>query len=63
MKCNVGKADRWFRVIVGVLILLIGWYAQSWWGWIGFVPILTGAIRRCPLYVPLKISTCGKDPS
>lgn len=63
MKCNIGKTDRWVRFIAGAVMLLAGFYYQSWWGLIGVVPILSGAIRWCPLYVPLKISTCGKDPS
>ena len=55
--CNEGKADRIVRVVLG--LALIGWgvAAQNWWGAVGLVPLLTGAIGFCPLYLPLKIDT------
>jgi|WetSurMetagenome_2_1015567.scaffolds.fasta_scaffold847629_2 hypothetical protein len=63
MKCNIGSIDRLFRIVVGVVILGAGYYYGSYWGLIGLLPILTAIIRWCPAYVPLKISTCGKDGS
>lgn len=57
MKCNVGKKDRLFRIITGLAIIFAGVYMQSWWGCIGFIPLLTGIIRWCPVYAPLGIST------
>jgi hypothetical protein len=57
MKCNVGKTDRVLRIAVGLCIIGFGLATQSWWGVIGIVPLLTGIIRWCPAYVPLKIST------
>jgi hypothetical protein len=61
MKCNVGKSDRMFRIILGVIIILAGVYFQNWWGAIGVVPIVTGFIRRCPAYVPFGLSTCKEE--
>ena len=61
MKCNVGGADRMIRIIAGVVIILLGFYFQSWWGAVGIVPILTGALRWCPAYVPFGFSTCEAD--
>ena len=58
MKCNVGKTDRVFRIIMGIIIILAGFYYQSWWGAVGIVPILTGSIRWCPAYIPFGFSTC-----
>lgn len=58
MKCNVGPADRLLRIVVGVVILGLGYYYKSYWGLIGIIPILVAIIRWCPLYVPFKISTC-----
>ncbi|KAB2879119.1 DUF2892 domain-containing protein [bacterium] len=57
MKCNVGNADRMFRIIGGLVIIALGFIYQSWWGVIGVLPILTGTLRWCPLYLPFKIST------
>jgi len=59
MKCNVGKTDKMFRIILGVVIILVGFYFQSWWGAIGVIPIVTGFIRWCPAYLPFGFSTCG----
>ncbi len=61
MKCNVGKTDRVFRIVLGVIIILAGFYYQSWWGAVGLVPILTGSIRWCPAYIPFGFSTCETD--
>ena len=60
MKCNVGKADKIIRLILGAGIIAVGVYFQSWWGAIGAVPILTALIGWCPAYVPFGISTSGK---
>jgi len=61
MKCNVGKTDKMFRIILGVIIILAGVYSQSWWGAVGVVPIVTGFIRWCPAYLPFGFSTCGDE--
>jgi hypothetical protein len=61
MKCNVGKTDKMFRIILGVIIILAGVYFQSWWGAVGVVPIVTGFIRWCPAYIPFGFSTCESD--
>jgi len=57
MKKNVGKIDRTIRIIIGIAVIAAGIYFKSWWGIIGVVPIFTGLIRFCPLYVPFKIAT------
>ena len=57
MKCNVGKTDRLIRIIIGLVILVLGYIYSSWWGIIGLVPLLTGLFRWCPAYLPCKIST------
>ncbi len=57
MKKNIGKTDKIIRVIIGVVIIALGIVYQSWWGLIGFVPLITALISWCPLYVPFKMST------
>ncbi len=57
MKCNVGKTDRLIRIIIGLVILVLGYIYSSWWGIVGLVPLLTGLFRWCPAYLPCKIST------
>ena len=57
MKCNMGKADRILRAIVGVAVIAVGYYYQSWWGALGLIPLLTSVVSFCPLYLPFKLST------
>ena len=59
MKANVGTIDRVLRAVVGlVLIGLAATDTIGVWGWIGVVPLATGAIGWCPLYTVLGIKTC-----
>ena len=59
MTCNMGRGDRIFRGLLGIVILAVGLYYQSWWGLVGLVPLLTGVLRICPAYLPFGISTCS----
>ncbi|MFC4483563.1 hypothetical protein D3C87_1721860 [compost metagenome] len=62
MERNEGGADRVLRMAVG--IGLVGAAATSLigpWGWIGLVPLLTGAVGYCPLYRLFNLSTCPRN--
>jgi len=59
MKQNIGKIDKIIRWIIGLVIISAGVYFRSWWGLLGFVPIVTASISLCPLYLPFGISTCN----
>ena len=61
MKCNMGKADRIIRGIVGIGVIGAGVYFQNWWGAIGIVPLGTALIGWCPAYYPFGISSCKTD--
>lgn len=59
MKANVGGIDRIARIVFGlVLIALAATGTIGAWGWIGLVPLATGAIGFCPLYPLIGLSTC-----
>ncbi len=59
MKTNVGGIDRLLRIVLGlVLIALAVTGTIGAWGWIGIVPVLTGALATCPLYTVLGFNTC-----
>lgn len=63
MKINVGNAERIARVIAGLgLIALAATGTVGAWGWIGVVPVLTGAFGICPAYTLIGINTC-KTPN
>ncbi|MFN3826787.1 MAG: DUF2892 domain-containing protein [Micavibrio sp.] len=57
MKCNVGKTDRALRIAIGSLIIILGLYTHSWIAVLGFIPLVTGLVKWCPLYVPFKITS------
>lgn len=57
MKCNIGTTDRTIRILLGIVILALGLIFKSWWGLIGIIPLATGFIRLCPLYLPFRFST------
>jgi hypothetical protein len=64
MKKNMGNIDRAVRLIVAVLIVIL-YFTQTITGTLGIVLLivagvfaLTSFISFCPLYAPLKISTC-----
>ena len=63
MKTNVGGIDRVLRIILGVIMISAGVYLHSWWGAIGAIPLLTGLIRWCPLYMPFGLSSCAVSES
>jgi hypothetical protein len=63
MTCNMGRADRILRGILGIAILVAGLYLQSWWGLIGIIPLGTSILGWCPAYVPFKINTGAKAKS
>ncbi len=59
MRSNEGMLDRGLRIGGG--LLLIGLAAAGVvgaWGYIGVVPLVTGAVGLCPLYSILGINTC-----
>ncbi|MBI5121270.1 MAG: DUF2892 domain-containing protein [Rhodospirillales bacterium] len=59
MSKNVGGIDRILRIVVGLALIgatLAGLIGV--WGWIGIVPLATGAIGWCPAYLPFGLKTC-----
>ncbi|MCB9942290.1 MAG: DUF2892 domain-containing protein [Geminicoccaceae bacterium] len=62
---NVGPVDRMFRLIAGIILLLLPFIVDlggSWLGWaapiVGIILMLTGFLRFCPAYTLLGIKTC-----
>lgn len=61
MVCNVGGIDRILRIIIGLIIIALGIYFESFLGLIGLIPLFTAIFKICPLYLPLKLSTCKSE--
>lgn len=56
---NEGTLDRTLRVVAGLALIGLAWSGTiGAWGWIGLVPLATGAVGVCPLYSLLGIRTC-----
>lgn len=66
---NVGMIDRAARALIGVTALILaftvfhvttGEIPGVIAAVLGVVMLLTAAIGMCPLYVPMKVSTCKR---
>ena len=61
MKSNVGGVDKILRIVVGLVLIGLALAGIGVpWTWIGVVPLVTGLINFCPLYMLLGASTCKK---
>lgn len=69
MNCckNVGTIDRTVRIVIGIVAIVLafttlglatGAVAGIVAALVGVVMLATAAMGICPLYVPLKLSTC-----
>jgi hypothetical protein len=57
---NEHPIERGVRILVGLGLLGIAFFGpKTPWGFIGILPLLTGAVGTCPLYSLLGVSTCG----
>jgi hypothetical protein len=59
---NVGSVDRVLRVVLGLALIIVGFFvlgstAGIVIGVIGFIPLLTGLAGWCPLYLLFHVST------
>jgi hypothetical protein len=52
-RTNVGPPDRIVRIVLGVGLVFTGPFSA--WGWLGFVPLMTGLTGACPIYHMLGI--------
>ena len=59
MPLNESTIDRALRVILGIAILSLAFVGpHTMWGYLGLVPLITGAVGSCPLYTVFGFSTC-----
>jgi hypothetical protein len=59
---NVGSLDRIVRVVLGLALIIVGFFVLGGTagiviGVIGFIPLLTGLTGWCPLYLLFHLST------
>ena len=61
-KQNAGRMDRVLRIALGIAMAAIGLFVLKGTtgtvlGIIGLIPLATGLVGFCPLYLPWKFST------
>ena len=61
-KQNLGTVDRAIRIAAGIVLaaiamLVLKGTASTVVGIIAVIPLATGLVGFCPLYVPFKLST------
>lgn len=68
MTCNVGGADRFARVVLGIAGIIVG-FSLPWTSWrivsfaVAAIALVTAAIAYCPVNRILHINTCEhEDP-
>ncbi|MBA3060007.1 MAG: DUF2892 domain-containing protein [Gammaproteobacteria bacterium] len=59
MKTNEGGLDRILRIVAGLALIGLTLNGNiGVWGWVGVVPLATGALGWCPLYSLLGLNSC-----
>ena len=61
-KQNVGTTDRGVRIALGIILAAVGMLVLKGTtgtvvGIVALIPLITGIVGFCPLYVPFKLST------
>ncbi len=61
-KQNIGTVDRAVRIALGIVLAAIGMLvlkgtAGTVVSVVALIPLITGVVGFCPLYVPFKFST------
>lgn len=71
MTRNIGAADRMIRLVAGIVLILLPLLtrfaaATPWLWWaaliVGVAMLGAAALRSCPLYTLLGVSTCPLRP-
>ncbi|AGZ81880.1 DUF2892 domain-containing protein [Campylobacter fetus] len=53
------KTERILRIILGLIILAVGWFFySSLWALIGLIPLITGLVGFCPIYRMIGKQSC-----
>lgn len=62
MKANVGGIDKWARITIGALLVILALTGTiGLWGYLGLIPLLTGVLNYCPAYQVFGIRTCPRQ--
>ena len=60
---NVGALDQTIRLFLGTALVMMWIFGPlGWWGILGFLPLVTGLTRVCPVYPLFGLNTCPAPP-
>jgi hypothetical protein len=57
---NIGTADKWIRMVVGIGLLALTFVITSNWRWLGLIgvmPLGTALLNFCPIYMLIGINS------
>jgi hypothetical protein len=60
VQVNIGRVERYGRILVGFGLLGMGLFLSTLWGLLGLYPLVTGAFGTEPLYALFGIKTTPK---
>jgi hypothetical protein len=49
MTCGIKKPNKPLRITIGIVILFLGFYFESYFGFLGLIPIMFALSGYCPL--------------
>ena len=58
MKTNVGGIDKIIRILAGVALIAWALMGGPVWAWIGVVPLATGLLGWCSVYMLFGMNSC-----
>jgi hypothetical protein len=63
MNANVGKIDKVARLILALVLFSLFFVLPGdakWFGLVGVIPLVTGLVNWCPLYMLFGMNTCKR---
>lgn len=48
---------RPFRILIGLILIAIGFFTENYWFYLGVVPLIVGLIDFCPMCIISKKCT------
>ena len=61
MKKNIRIPSRIIRGLIGLVIIGMGFYFQSWWGALGLIPLFEAIFGWCAFRHFCGNKECGKE--
>jgi hypothetical protein len=60
VQVNIGRVERYVRVVVGLGVIAMVLFVPTLWGLLGLYPLLTGVFGTEPAYTLFGVATTPK---